>query len=489
MSFNDFISVVIADSDNSHDELIEQLYNSHHVKEIILINGSNKKYQSKKIRQITVNNISNTNTFKLISPYLKSANTLFVLSPNKIILETTDLKRFINIAKNTNAGLLYSDYYELSDDKKEKHPTIDYQTGSLRDDFDFGHLFLVKTSLIKSYVTYLFYDYQYAGFYDFRLFISRHDIILHIPEYLFSVLEHDARKSGEKQFDYVDPKNREVQIEMEKSVTDHLKKINAFLEPITEATIFKEEEYRVTASVIIPVKNRVQTISYAISSAVNQKTDFKFNIIVVDNHSDDGTTESIKKLCTHNKNIIHLIPEKDNLNIGGCWNLAVNDSHCGMFAAQLDSDDLYINEFTLQKIVDKFHEENCAMVIGSYTMTDFDLKELPPGIIDHKEWTPDNGHNNGLRVNGFGAPRAYYTPVIREIGFPNTSYGEDYSVTLAISRQHKIGRIFDSLYLCRRWKGNTDSDLSIEQVNKNNFYKDRLRSIEISARQNMKTER
>ena len=489
MALKSFISVVITVADNSHNELIEQLNNCDYVKEIIVNTNTTENYFSfKKISAVIKGNFYNTNTLKEISSKIKTSYVLFALSQNRVRINNTDLIRVINIAHNTRTGMIYSDYIEESGEQTEKHPTIDYQTGSLRDDFDFGKMFLIKTSLLKSYTSYLYYDYRYAGLYDLRLFISRHDNFLRIPEFLYSSQKLDARSSGEKQFDYVDPKNRNVQIEMEKAVTDHLKKIGAYLEPDFPEIDYDKSNFVMHASVIIPVKNRAQTIGEAINSALAQKTDFEFNVIVVDNYSDDGTTEIITKLSADNNRIIHLIPEQKDLNIGGCWNLGVNHPRCGMFSVQLDSDDLYINEFTLQKIVDKFHEEKCAMVIGSYTMTDFELNELPPGIISHDEWTAENGHNNGLRINGFGAPRAFYTPLVREIGFPNTSYGEDYSVTLAVSRQHKIGRIYDSLYLCRRWKGNTDSDLSIEQVNKNNFYKDRIRSLEIITRQNMLTE-
>ena len=156
------------------------------------------------------------------------------------------------------------------------------------------------------------------------------------------------------------------------------------------------------------------------------------------------------------------------------------DEHCGRFAIQLDSDDLYINHHVLQRIVDTFHEHQCAMVIGSYKMVNFKLEEIPPGIIDHKEWTPDNGRNNALRVNGLGAPRAFYTPLLRQIRIPNVSYGEDYATALAISREY---RIYEPLYLCRRWEGNSDADLNIQRVNANNYYKDKIRMIEILARQ------
>lgn len=312
---------------------------------------------------------------------------------------------------------------------------------------------------------------------------------MRIPEKLYETSPSDNRASGEKQFDYVDPKNREVQLEMEAAATDHLKKIKAFLKPDSEETEFNADLFSSTASVIIPVKNREKTISEAIESALNQKTDFPYNIIIVDNYSTDNTSTIIESLSENNDKLIHVIPDKKGLGIGGCWNVAIQHSACGMFSIQLDSDDMYSNNNSLQKIVDKFYEEKCRMVIGSYTMTNFDLEELPPGLIDHKEWTADNGRNNALRVNGLGAPRAFYTPIAKEIGFPDTSYGEDYALSLAVSRNYKIGRIYDSLYLCRRWEGNTDSDLTIEQQNKNNYYKDKIRTLEIIARQNKNKKR
>lgn len=306
-----------------------------------------------------------------------------------------------------------------------------------------------------------------------------------LNEYTYTVEENDVRKSGEKQFDYVNPKNREVQIEMEKAATDHLKKINSYLSVKNfKEIIFENQNFPCEASIVIPVKNRVKTISSAVESALNQKTDFKYNVIVVDNFSNDGTTEILRNIAERDNRLVHLIPDRKDLLIGGCWNLAVHNENCGKFAVQLDSDDLYKDENTLQKIVDKFYEEKCSMVIGSYILTDFNLEEIPPGLIDHKEWTQENGPNNALRINGLGAPRAFYTPVLRRIEIPNVSYGEDYFLGLTISREYKIGRIFEPLYICRRWEGNTDSALSIEKINENNYYKDTLRTNEIIERKN-----
>lgn len=391
------------------------------------------------------------------------------------------LERILQIAQDTNAGLVYADHYQVKGGELVKAPVIDYQKGSLRDDFDFGSVLFFDAAALKESVQRMTESYQHAGLYDLRLKLSQRYALVHANEYLYSEVEEDNRKSGEKQFDYVDPRNRDRQIEMEKACTQHLKEIGGYLEPHFEEIDFNQGEFEVEASVIIPVRNRAATIGAAIESVLKQQTKFKFNLIVIDNHSTDGTTEAIDAFKADGR-VIHLVPERNDLGIGGCWNYGVNSKHCGKFAVQLDSDDLYKDEHTLQTIVDAFYEQKCAMVIGSYMMTDFDLNELPPGVIDHKEWTPDNGRNNALRINGLGAPRAFYTPVLRSIGLPNTSYGEDYAMGLNISRHYQIGRIYDVLYLCRRWGGNSDAALSIEKVNANNLYKDRIRTWELEAR-------
>lgn len=228
--------------------------------------------------------------------------------------------------------------------------------------------------------------------------------------------------------------------------------------------------------------NRAKTIGDAVESALGQETGFDFNVLVVDNHSTDGTSDLIEQLAARDPRVVHIVPEREDLGIGGCWNWAINDPRCGRYAVQLDSDDLYLDSHTLQRVVEAFQEQDCAMVVGSYRMCDFQLQTLPPGVIDHKEWTDDNGANNALRINGLGAPRAFLTAIARGIGFPNTSYGEDYAMGLAVSRQYRIGRIYDPIYLCRRWTGNSDHGLSIEKTNANNLYKDRLRTIELRAR-------
>ena len=395
------------------------------------------------------------------------------------------LERMLRIAEDTRAGMVYADHYKVMDGIKQPHPVIDCQEGSLRDDFDFGSLILFNANVWKEAVENMKNEsYRYAGLYDLRLKVSQKYPIVHINEYLYTEIDQDTRKSGEKLFDYVDPKNREVQIEMEQACTQHLKEVGAFLEPRFEDVTFDQHFFEYEASVVIPVRNRIRTIRDAIRSVLMQKTDFKFNLIVVDNHSTDGTTEAIGEF-KDDERLIHLIPDRDDLNIGGCWNLAVHHEKCGKFSVQLDSDDVYSGEDTLQKIVNGFYEQNCAMLIGTYMITDFNMQMIPPGIIDHREWTPENGHNNALRINGLGAPRAFYTPLLREIKLPNTGYGEDYAVGLNISRRYRIGRIYEVLYYCRRWEGNTDASLDIEKMNTNNLYKNRIRTWELQARKQM----
>lgn len=395
------------------------------------------------------------------------------------------LERFLRTADDTGAVMVYSDHYSLEEGALTKHPAIDYQAGSLRDDFDFGSLWLIKSQALLDYVAQTDrVDYQYAGLYDLRLYLSRKGEIFHLNEYLYTEAELDTRKSGEKQFDYVNPRNREVQIEMERACTAHLEKVGAIVDTnFYRQPDFDEQDFACEASVVIPVFNREKTIADAVKSALSQKTNFPYNVIVVNNHSTDSTGEILDSI--DDGRLIQIVPSRTDLGIGGCWNVAVNSDHCGKFAVQLDSDDLYSSPKTLQKIVDAFHEQKAAMIIGSYRMCDFDLNTLPPGVIDHKEWTEDNGCNNALRINGLGAPRAFFTPLVRQIQFPNTSYGEDYALGLAFSRRYRIGRIYDELYLCRRWGGNSDAALSVERVNANNLYKDRLRTMELKARQQM----
>lgn len=395
------------------------------------------------------------------------------------------LERFLRVADDTDAVMVYADHYKMVEGKMEKHPVIDYQSGSLRDDFDFGSLWCIKAQALADYIAQPDREeYQFAALYDLRLYLSRVGEIFHLNEFLYSEAELDTRKSGEKQFDYVNPRNREVQIEMEKACTQHLGKVGALIDTtFYRQPDFGEQDFEYEASVIIPVFNREKTVADAVKSALGQKASFKFNVIVVNNHSTDRTGEILDELKVDN--LIQIVPERTDLGIGGCWNEAINSSFCGKFAVQLDSDDLYSSPKTLQKIVDAFYKQKAAMIIGSYRMCDFDLNTLPPGLIDHKEWTDENGCNNALRINGLGAPRAFFTPLVRQIQFPNTSYGEDYAIGLAFSRRYRIGRIYDELYLCRRWGGNSDAALSVEKVNANNLYKDRLRTMELKARQHM----
>lgn len=393
------------------------------------------------------------------------------------------LERLVDTAELTEAAMVYADYYELKKETLTAHPVIDYQEGSLRDDFNFGSLVLYKAKALNAAVQNMMQDFEHAGMYYLRLKVAQQGELFRIPEFLYTIDETDYRKTGQKIFDYVDPKNRQVQIEMEQAVTEHLKDVGAWLSPDFTPVDLNEKAFAKKASVIIPVRNREKTIADAIESVLNQKTNFDYNLIIIDNHSTDKTTSVIQSFAENDERVVHIIPERNDLGIGGCWNRGVHDSRCGMIAVQLDSDDIYIDENTLQKVVDVFDTEKCAMVVGTYKLVDFDLQEIPPGIIDHKEWTPDNGKNNALRINGLGAPRAFYTPVLREVKIPNTSYGEDYAVGLAISRNYQIGRIYESLYLCRRWDENSDAALDIVKMNSHNTYKDRLRTIELMARQ------
>lgn len=430
-------------------------------------------------------------TMRLIAATATADYVLFYLKQGPVTLGYHALERMLQVAEETEAAMVYADHYSVEAGKTVKHPVTDYQLGSIRDDFDFGSVVLLKTDYLKEFEAKkeIARDYQYAGWYALRLFLSRKGELFHLNEYLYTEEEDDLRASGEKQFDYVNPRNREVQIEMEQAATAHLSVINALVDTAQYAQPdFSAEAFPVEASVVIPVFNREKTVRDAVVSALSQKTDFPFNVIVVDNHSTDGTTEILSSLAADER-LVHLIPTRTDLGIGGCWNYAINDVHCGRFAVQLDSDDLYSSESTLQTIVNAFHEQKAAMIVGSYRMCDFDLNTLPPGLISHNEWTEDNGCNNALRINGLGAPRAFFTPLVRQHQFPNTSYGEDYAMGLAFSRRFRIGRIYDELYLCRRWGGNSDAVLSIDKVNANNHYKDQLRTVEILARQKQNRDR
>ena len=391
-------------------------------------------------------------------------------------------KRFIEIAEATGAAMVYSDYYQITEDGKNPITTIEYQRGSLRDDFNFGAVILLNTGILKKITTHTPEDYEFAGLYDIRLKISETSSIFRIAEPLYLLTPVSATEAESRHFAYIDKKNRNVQIDMEKACTAHLKRIGALLTGNPKSVNLESESFDCEASIIIPVRNRQKTIADAIHSALGQQTNFKFNVLVVDNFSTDDTGNIIDRIAHTYSNVFKITPDNDNLGIGGCWQLAINHSFCGKFAVQLDSDDIYQSPHTLQRIVDEFYRQRCAMLIGSYTITDFELNPIPPYLIDHAEWTDDNGRNNALRINGLGAPRAFFTPIIREIGFPNVSYGEDYAVGLRISREWKIGRIYDSVYLCRRWENNSDTGISLETLNRYNFYKDKIRTIELLRR-------
>lgn len=406
-----------------------------------------------------------------------SEYTIIYTRPTELQWVKHGMERMLQIADDTGAAMVYSDHFN----GQEAAPVIDYQFGSLRDDFDFGGVQMYRTSILKEAVAGMDADYEFAGLYDLRLRVSRLGAIMHVSEYLYYELDTDRRDSGEKIFDYVNPRNRGVQIEMEKACTEHLKAVGGYLEPVFKDVDLSEGEFEYEASVVIPCRNRVRTIGDAIRSALDQDTDFKYNVIVVDDNSTDGTVDVIKSFL-EDERLVYIAQDSSYHAIGGNWNAALHHPACGRFALQLDSDDLYSDAGTVQKFVDAFREQDCAMVVGTYRITDFDLNTIPPGVIDHKEWTLENGRNNALRVNGLGAPRGFWTPLLRKLNFPTTKYGEDYAVGLRISREYRIGRIYDVIYNCRRWDDNSDHGLSVEKVNSNNLYKDRLRTWELMAR-------
>ncbi len=469
---------------NHTNKTISELRKSPLIKDIYLLGLGSADKPIEDCKLLNVEDLFGSQTINLIKETADSQYILIISQDNPIEFGQFGIERFALVAEDTGAGLVYSDYYEMKGEARISHPLIDYQIGSLRNDFDFGYVYFINASVAKEALSEQEKsDYKFAGLYDLRLKLSQNNPVIRIPEFLYTTIESDTRKSGEKMFDYVDPRNRALQIEMEVVCTYHLKKIGAYLEPKFDKIDIDDNEFEMDASVIIPVKNRVKTISDAVDSVLKQKTNYNFNLIVVDNHSSDGTTEILKSFAEKDERVIHIIPERKDLGIGGCWTTAIHHPKCGRFAIQLDSDDIYKDETTIQKVVDVFRKEKCAMVVGSYQMVNFKLEEIPPGLIDHKEWTPDNGRNNALRINGLGAPRAFYTPVLRKINVPNVSYGEDYALGLAISRNYQIGRIYEPIYLCRRWEDNTDASLDIVKMNSHNLYKDRLRSIEVLARQ------
>ena len=427
---------------------------------------------------------NSTEALREIAKSLTKEYMILYTKPYPLEMGMFAVGRMTAVADDTCADMVYADHYELIADAdgnevRRKHPLIECQKGALRNDFDFGSVLLFRTSSFRKAVEQMTVDRRWGALYDLRLRMNK---IVHMNEYLYTEVETDLRKSGEKQFDYVDPRNREVQIEMEEICTEHLKRIGAWLPPVFKDAGVQNDSFPVTATVVIPVFNRIRTVKDAVESALSQKCDFPFNVIVVDNHSTDGTTELLADMAAKDDRLVHVVPERYDLGIGGCWNMAVHHEKCGEFAVQLDSDDVYSGPDTLTKVVNAFREQNCAMVVGTYQMTDFSMNPIPPGIIDHREWTEENGRNNALRINGLGAPRAFWTPLLRKINLPNTSYGEDYALGLRISREYRIGRIYDVLYCCRRWEGNSDASLEIEKVNANNLYKDRIRTWELEAR-------
>lgn len=490
------VTIFIPYSNQSHsNKLIEEFLNNRLVDKVILI--SQQDYNNG-FTTIVTKSITASKAIQKAVSYVKSDYFLIITKDTLIQLNQFALERYIDFFESYDASLVYSDYYELKDDVLTKHPLQDYLPGSVRDNFDFGSLLFFSTKKVKDSFKKFgnLSQTNFAGLYELRLRLSTEFFeninstpILRIPEFLYSQVETDIRKSGEKLFDYVNPKNREVQIEMELVFTKFLKLINAYLPPKFQKIPKDDNDYPVIASVIIPVYNRVNTISDAVESVFRQKTDFSFNCIVVDNHSTDGTTQKLDQLVYRFPKLFHIIPRSKTLGIGGCWNEAIFYEKCGKYAIQLDSDDIYADENTLQKIVDMLESKSYAAVIGTYKMVNYDLEEIPPGIIDHREWTDSNGHNNALRINGLGAPRAYRTSLLRKIKFPNVSYGEDYAVCLEIIRQYKIGRIYEPIYLCRRWEGNTDSQLSIQQQNQYNHYKDTIRTKEIFERIKLRRKR
>lgn len=481
-------AIIPYDSTSLWKKTLEALSDSPLIDSILIFHPEPFPIKNPKAKFFPTQKIDSGESFLKILNSTQTEYILFISEPRILSFESRALEKFIEKAQKDTSGMVYSDFYEQKGERRIHHPLNDYQLGSVRDDFDFGPMILFSTRVIhkvlKKYGHLL--EVEYGALYDLRLKISIDYSIDHLREPLYTVYQKEAISQEEKLFSYLDPRNQRIQKELEKVFTDYLKKIGAYI----HRDVLKEAEpillsYPVEASVIIPVRNRKATIGEAVESALSQKTDFPFNILIVDNHSTDGTTTLLTALARKDSRIIHLIPKRRDLGIGGCWNEAIHHPACGRYAIQLDSDDLYSSPFTLQKLVDKFRGGKYAMVIGSYTLVDANLEEIPPGLIDHREWTDENGHNNVLRVNGLGAPRGFDTSILQSIGFPNLSYGEDYAVGLRISREFRIGRIYESLYLCRRWAGNSDAHLSLEEVNQKDALKDRIRTEEIKARKKL----
>ncbi|NCC46682.1 MAG: glycosyltransferase family 2 protein [Bacteroidia bacterium] len=463
------------------EQTVKGLMESSLVNKIFLLATDANAGNIEGCQTVTIDSMKSTGTISKIANLADSEYTLLYTKESTLQLGMFALERMVKIAGDTGALMVYADHFQVVDGVKKNAPVITYQMGSLRDDFNFGSVMVYKSEALKEAQKQMDTDYKYAALYDLRLKVSQKGDLVHINEFLYTEVENDNRRSGEKIFDYVDPKNRAVQIEMEQACTSHLKAIGGYMKPEFKKIEFDKGDFEFEASVIIPVFNRIKAIEDAVKSVLMQKTNFKFNLIIVDNHSTDGTYEAIEKFASDPR-LIHVVPERRDLGIGGCWNMGAHHPKCGKFAIQLDSDDVYSGQDTLQKIVDAFYEQNCAMVVGTYMMTNFNMEMIAPGIIDHKEWTPENGRNNALRINGLGAPRAFYTPVLRDVKVPNTSYGEDYALGLNISRDYQIGRLYDVLYHCRRWEDNSDASLDIVKMNAHNTYKDRIRTWELKAR-------
>ncbi len=466
--------------------LAERLSSLEEVTSVTMLYSGSKPSTS--LATLSIDRLDSTAALRSIAAVSTAPYIALLTGTTPVALGQNALKRLSQAISFSGAPMVYADFTVSEAGKVQAHPLIDYQLGSVRDDFDFGPLLIFQASAFKKCVEEMDANVQFSALYDLRLRLSEQALPFHLNETLYCLLEADKTSSEEKQFAYVDPRNREVQVERERVFTEYLKRVGAYLSPRFSTFDFNEEAFETEASVIIPVRNRVKTVVDAMRSVLAQKCSFPFNLIVVDNHSTDGTTEAIAALAKQDNRVVHVIPERGDLGIGGCWNEGVNHPKCGKFAIQLDSDDVYSDENTIRKVVEAFYAQQCAMVIGSYAITNFKMETIPPGVIDHKEWTPENGRNNALRINGLGAPRAFYTPLLRKLQLPNTSYGEDYAMGLTISHDYQIGRIYDVLYLCRRWEGNSDANLDIEKINKNNLYKDKLRTMEMMRRINEKRE-
>jgi GT2 family glycosyltransferase len=475
-----------------NEELIEELLRNSLIRKIIVLDAGGGSPLPPRCEALVCDDPASGRTWNAL---LAGATTRYLLyfSPGDVRPDPRAPGRLFEAAETTGAGMVYADYAGIRGETLWEHPVNGYQQGSIRDGFDFGPLVLISTAAARRAVRKYgeIPTCRWAGGYDLRLKLSTDRELFHLPERL-SVVAEAARegvggtgKTGGGHFAYVDLRNRAFQEEMEEVATAHLKRIGAWLAPVFRDVPPSNHPFPVEASVVIPVRNRVRTVADAVKSALAQRTDFPFNVLVVDNHSTDGTTAILADLASRHPVLKHLIPVRRDLSIGGCWNEAIFSEACGRYAVQLDSDDLYPGEDVLRRLVDALRRGNCALVVGSYTLVDGNLQEIPPGLIDHREWTDANGRNNALRINGLGAPRAFDTTILRGIGFPNVGYGEDYAVALRLSREFRIGRIYDSIYLCRRWEGNTDAALSVEQANRNDAYKDRLRTIEIRARRRL----